>query len=347
MLTLGEAVAGRIDAARTAYAGTAALLASMADDELLARPDALSYLCSAATFLDRFDEACTHAERALRLARATGQLHPTLIPALGAAHLMRGRLAQAAEVLDDGVEAGRLSGVTQALAWALRNRSLLSAAEGRADEALAAADEGFELIAHLDESVLTSWAAMAVARAAMLAGRPERALAVLAPADGKDVLLAIPGTWRTLGYDVLADAYLALDRGDAARVTAQTALQHAAALDLPTATLWAERAAAARGPARRRRGRGGAARAAVTGGGRGSRRHRRGRADADARGDRPRARGRRRGRRGGDSRPPPRRSASCGADPHRLAAEQQLRRLGRPCTARRGGALPTQLGSPR
>ncbi len=328
MLTLGEAVAGRIDAARTAYAGTAALLASMADDELLARPDALSYLCSAATFLDRFDEACTHAERALRLARATGQLHPTLIPALGAAHLMRGRLAQAAEVLDDGVEAGRLSGVTQALAWALRNRSLLSAAEGRADEALAAADEGFELIAHLDESVLTSWAAMAVARAAMLAGRPERALAVLAPADGKDVLLAIPGTWRTLGYDVLADAYLALDRGDAARVTAQTALQHAAALDLPTATLWAERAAArvalhagdAAGAAQRAQRSREAAEAA----------------GAIVEGALTRMLEATAHERAGDVEAAAAALEAaaatfgeCGADPHRLAAEQQLRRLGR------------------
>ena len=82
----------------------------MSDEELSARVDAAAYLCSAATYLDRYDEAVAHAERALRLGRAAGHLHPTLLPALGAAHFMRGRLGEAAKVLDDGVEAARLAG---------------------------------------------------------------------------------------------------------------------------------------------------------------------------------------------------------------------------------------------
>ena len=343
MLTLGEAVAGRIDAAQTAYADTAALLVSMADDALLVRPDALSYLCSAATFLDRFDEACAHAERALRLARATGQLHPTLVPALGAAHLMRGRLAQAAEVLDDGVEASRLSGVTQGLAWALRNRSLLAAVEGRADDAVAAAEEGLELIAHLDESVLTSWAAMAVARAAMLAGRPERALAVLAPAEGRDVLLVIPGAWRTLGYDVLVDAYVALDRGDAADATVHAAQELAAALDLPTATLWAERAAArmalhagdaagailhAQRSLQAAEAAGAVAEGALTRMLEATAHERAGDADAAVAALEAAAAT----------------FGECGADPHRLAAEQQLRRLGRAVSRKTRRGPPDAAG---
>ena len=83
------------------------LVAAMSDEELTARVDAAAYLCSAATFLDRYDDAVAHAERALRLGRAAGHLHPTLIPALGAAHFLRGRLSEAAEVLDAGVEAAR------------------------------------------------------------------------------------------------------------------------------------------------------------------------------------------------------------------------------------------------
>ena len=43
---------------------------------------------------------------------------------------MRGRLAEAAKVLDAGVEAARLAGITQSLAWMLRNRSWLSMASG-------------------------------------------------------------------------------------------------------------------------------------------------------------------------------------------------------------------------
>ena len=248
----------------------------------------------AATFLDRFDEACVHAERALLLARATGQIHPTLVPALGAAHMLRGRLAQAAEVLD----------------------------------AVADAEEGFELIAHLHESVLTAWAAMAVARAALLADRPERALAVLVPAEGRDVLLAIPGAWRTLGYDVLVDAYLTLDRGDEAATTARTALAHAGTLGLPTATTWAARAAARvalhAGDAAEATQRAQKSREAAEAAG------------AVVEGALTRVLEARAHEQAGDSdaaavalEAAAVTFAVCAADPHRLAAEQQLRRLGR------------------
>ena len=105
MLTLGHAVAGDIAEAEEAYAEAATLVAGLSDAALGTRVGAAAYLCSAATFLDRYDEACAHGERALRAGRAAGHLHPTLLPALGAAHLMRGRLAEAAKVLDAGVEA--------------------------------------------------------------------------------------------------------------------------------------------------------------------------------------------------------------------------------------------------
>ena len=328
MTTLGEAVAGRIGLAQAAYADTFALLASMPDDELLVRPDALSYLCSAATFLDRFDEACAHGGRALRLARATGQLHPTLVPALGAAHLMRGRLAEAAEVLDAGVEAGRLAGITQSLAWALRNRSLLASSVGVADDAVATAEEAHALTAPLDESVLTAWAAMAVARAAVLAGDPARAVAVLAPGDGGDALLPIPGSWRVFGHDVLTSAYVALDRGGEAAATVRAAAAHAEALGLPTAVAWAERAAA-----RSALHAGDAAGAAAAA-------HRSAEA-ADAAGvvveaALSRALEAQALEGAGDTdaaaaalEAAAATFADCGAEPHRLAAEQHLRRLGR------------------
>ena len=83
LLTLGHAVAGSMTEAQAAYAETSALVAAMSDAELGARVDAVAYLCSAGTFLDRYDEACAHGERALRLGRAAGHLHPTLLPALG------------------------------------------------------------------------------------------------------------------------------------------------------------------------------------------------------------------------------------------------------------------------
>src|SRR5215207_4175559 len=164
MLALGQAVAGSTGEAQASYDEATAVVAAMSDEELTARVDAAAYLCSAATFLDRYDDAVAHAERALRLGRAAGHLHPTLIPALGAAHFLRGRLSEAAEVLDAGVEAARLAGITQSMAWMLRNRSLLSALVGDLPAALEMAEEALALTQQLDESVLSSWAAMAVAR---------------------------------------------------------------------------------------------------------------------------------------------------------------------------------------
>ena len=228
--------------AQTAYAEASALLAAMSDEELGARVDAAAYLTSAATYLDRYDEAVAHAERALRLGRAAGHLHPTLLPALGAAHFMRGRLAEAAKVLDDGVEAARLGGITQSMAWMLRNRALLSVVAGDLPAALEMAEEALELTQRLDESVLSSWAAMAVARASVMArAQPARGRR---PRGGEQALRPIPGAWRAMGLEALATAYADLGRGDEAARAAAAAEAHAAALGLPMAIAWAQRAAA-------------------------------------------------------------------------------------------------------
>ena len=98
----------------------------MSDAELGARVDAAAYLASAATYLDRYDEAVVHAERASGSAAPRATCIRRSCPALGAAHFMRGRLGEAAKVLDGGVEAARLAGVTQGMAWMLRNRVLRS-----------------------------------------------------------------------------------------------------------------------------------------------------------------------------------------------------------------------------
>ena len=127
ILTLGHAVAGSIPEAQAAYAEASALLAAMSDEELGARVDAAAYLTLGRHVPGPLRRGGRARRAGARLGRAAGHLHPTLLPALGAAHFMRGRLAEAAKVLDDGVEAARLGGITQSMAWMLRNRALLSA----------------------------------------------------------------------------------------------------------------------------------------------------------------------------------------------------------------------------
>src|SRR5215207_3273323 len=81
--------------------------------------------------------------------------------------------------------------------------------------------------------------------ASVLAGRSQRAVDVLVRTAGRDPLEAIPGAWRAIGFEALATAYLDLDRGDEAARVADAAEAHAAALGLPMAAAWAQRAAAA------------------------------------------------------------------------------------------------------
>jgi DNA-binding NarL/FixJ family response regulator len=82
---------------------------------------------------------------------------------------------------------------------------------------------------------------MSVARAAVLAGDSRRAAAVL----DRAALGSIPGVWRMVGYEALALAYLDLERADDAAQVVAEAQAHASALGLPMALAWGQRAAAA------------------------------------------------------------------------------------------------------
>ena len=81
-------------------------------------------------YLDRYAEADAHADRALAVARATGQGEHFLVlvadPRRGVWRL-RGKLAEAGELLDGGIEAARLLGNTHALVWSLSGRSVRGA----------------------------------------------------------------------------------------------------------------------------------------------------------------------------------------------------------------------------
>ena len=121
--------------------------------------------------------------RAPRRARAgarardrPGRALPTLHPGARAAPLAAGPAGEAAERARRRVEAARLAGNAQGLAWNLLNRSLRRRVTGRHRDALATAEESVELARALDESVALRLARAIVARAARRrGGRPGRA----------------------------------------------------------------------------------------------------------------------------------------------------------------------------
>ena len=121
----------------------ATLLDRLSDEQLATRLAAAVDLSSAEIYLDRFEEASAHAQRALTVGRASGQaqLFPGVYAIMGVAWCMLGRLTEAAELLDAATEAARLSGNPQALAWALFCRAFVAFPAGDNKTAIAAAEE--------------------------------------------------------------------------------------------------------------------------------------------------------------------------------------------------------------
>jgi DNA-binding NarL/FixJ family response regulator len=158
---------------------------------------------------------------------------------------VRGKLAEAAELLDGAIEAGRLLGSPPALAGNLFNRSVVAVAVGDLDTALATAEEAVELTRHLDDGFVTAWAAVRLAGVLLETGEPVRAVELLLGRAGGEELTLIPGGWRVYCLELLSRCWLALDRRSEAERAAALAEVTAVDAQLPLATAWADRAAAA------------------------------------------------------------------------------------------------------
>jgi ATP/maltotriose-dependent transcriptional regulator MalT len=247
MPAFADAMTGPVKTARSRRAQAAALIDDLPDDELSLRPDAAGWLAIAEVYLDLYAEAEAHATRALGLARAGGQGDPLhrLYPVLPRVWYVRGKLAEATELLDGAIEAGRLLGSPPALAGNLFNRSAVALAAGDLDIALATAQESVELTRGLDEGFVTAWAAARLAGVLLETGQPGRAIELLLGRAGGEELALIPGGWRAYCLELLTRCWLALDRPGKAGRAAALAETLAAAGQLPLAAAWAGRAAAA------------------------------------------------------------------------------------------------------
>ena len=247
MLTLADAFTGAIAEAETHRLEATELVDALSDAELSLRLDAAANLATAEMYLDRYPEAEGHAERAMAVGLATDQTStvPLAYAVLGCVGIFRGRLTEAAELLDDAVEAMRLSGNVQGLAWNLLNRSLAATSAGDLDTALATGHESVELTLGLDQSLVSAWAGAVLAGALFEAGEPRRALETLVDAAGGEELSLIPGGWRVNCLELLTRCWLALDQPEEARRAAARADAQAALFRLPMAAAMAHRAAAA------------------------------------------------------------------------------------------------------
>ena len=247
MPAFAYAMTGQTDRALSHRAEAAALIDTLPDDELVLRPDAAGWLAIAEVYLDLYAEADTHAGRALALARAGGGGDPLhrLYPVLPRIWYVRGKLAEAAELLDGAIEGGRLVGSPPALAGNLFNRSVVALAAGDVDLAHAAAEESVELTRDLDDGFVKAWAAARLAAVLLETGRPEQGVELLLADAGGEELTFIPGSWKVYFLELLTRSWLALGRrGEATRAsTLAETTARASGLSLPRA--WAGRAVAA------------------------------------------------------------------------------------------------------
>jgi DNA-binding NarL/FixJ family response regulator/tetratricopeptide (TPR) repeat protein len=247
LLALAESMMGAAERAEADRLEATTLLESLSDDELARRLDAAAWLAGVELYLDQYADADAHATRALAVGRATGQgdLLPVLVQILGAVWRVRGKLVEAGELLDGGIEAARLLGNTQELVWSLFSRSAVALAVGDVELALATAQESVDLSQDLDEGFHSAWAAVRLAAALLEIGQPESAVELLLSFAGGEELALIPGSWRAYCLELLTRCWLALDRQADAERAAACAEAWASAVQLPPAAAWADRAAAA------------------------------------------------------------------------------------------------------
>jgi ATP/maltotriose-dependent transcriptional regulator MalT len=247
MQAFASATTGPIDAARSHRAEAAEHVDELSDEELSRRPDTAGWLAIAEIYLDLYAEADAHASRAFELARTTAQGDPLhrLYPVLPRIWHVRGKLAQAAELLDGAIEASRLLGSPPALAGNLFNRSAVALAVGDLEVALSTAEEAVELTRDLDEGFVSAWAAVRFAAVLLETGNPGEAAELLVTRAGGEELALIPAGWKAFGLELLTRCWLGLDRDDRAGQAAELADATATAIPLPLARAWADRAKAA------------------------------------------------------------------------------------------------------
>jgi len=211
LVCFAELGLGRIAEAQAAAGAAGARLDGLSDDAIALRLDAPYYLGFAEYFAERYADAVRHLRRGIAVSRASGQGQFATPMAIGLAHAheVTGHVRAGLDQAEAAVEAARLSGNRQVLCWALTAEAWIAAIAGETPRARAAGAAAVDLLAGLDESVLSRATRVHVAAAQLEAGEPERCLEAMADAGGPEFVHVEPGR-RAWLYAILARAELDL-----------------------------------------------------------------------------------------------------------------------------------------
>ena len=223
----------------------AGLIDGLSDEEL-GDLNAITHLALAEMYLDHFEAARRHAERAMSIYRATGQSgYLTLITAmLGTSLWIRGRPLEAVGVLDGAVEAARLVDDGHGLSWALFNLADAAAAAGDLELALSAAEESWELAKPFEPGPIRAHAGSAFAMALLHEGHAGQAADLFMKAAGGDELRTFGGAVRNRYLEALTRCFIAAERHEEAERTVAAALACAEEVGLLSARAMAQLALA-------------------------------------------------------------------------------------------------------
>jgi DNA-binding NarL/FixJ family response regulator len=246
---LSETVAGRIDRAREWREEARAEVDRLTDEELAPRSEALYYLGWAETYLEQYADGIGRFERGLEIARAMGDGRLLILMMLGKnfALEMTGRLVEAIECCETGLEAARLSSSPHELYRALFELGWTLYYSGDLDGAIAAFEESLRVDRRLAGATIPNGGGgpgWGLGVAWFDAGDVERGRKILLDLVGEDVARTMP-VERCFDWESLTLVELAAGQTEAADAYARRAEEDAAQLGLQLPAALAGRARAA------------------------------------------------------------------------------------------------------
>ena len=125
---------------------------------------------------------------------------------------LQGRLQEASELVESAVEAGRLSGLAQLLAWPLQTQCWVATDRGDVEAALGYGEESLRLARELDQRWITALAGATLGTTRLEAGDAESCRRHMLDAAGGPDLPFLSIQHRCWSYEVLTRADIALGR---------------------------------------------------------------------------------------------------------------------------------------
>ncbi|WP_018657817.1 helix-turn-helix transcriptional regulator [Actinomadura flavalba] len=195
------------------------------DDRLAEWLDTIAWMCWSEQMMGRFESARRHFERAVTVARSTGQTYilGSLLSGLAQTYTVLGRLPDAVAAADEATENARLLGAAQQLTMGLIQQSLACGWSGDAAGALRLAEEAETISARSGEWQGTH-ATYARGRALLHLGRTEEGVkAIVEACSGFEPPAMLDPTTLVASCEVLAGVDAAANRNAEAAVHAARA----------------------------------------------------------------------------------------------------------------------------